>query len=111
MLWITTARRRQRRRGRGRMMTEIVNHFYPAHFAADFLASRYSFELRQRRANSLSRHAIESRGRNRHRGVADVEFAEHWNLKFLIAQNEPRFFCRITHIPDPLSAVFRKTDL
>ena len=81
--------RRQRLRDRGGMMTKIVNHFYPVHFAADFLPSRHSFELRQRCADGLVRHAIKFRGRNRHCGVADVEFAEHRNFKFLIAQDEP----------------------
>src|SRR2546423_14098741 len=80
---------------RRRMMREVVDRLDPALFAAHFLPARDSLKALERLAHVCQRNPIEPRGRNRHRGVAHVEFAYERYLELVFAQDETRSIGRI----------------
>src|SRR6188474_2432573 len=91
-------------KGRG-MMREIVDHLYSSRFSTHFLAPGDSFETLERFSNSVDRHAVETRSRYGHRGVADVELADQRNLILVLTQGEARPRGRTIHLANLLGAV------
>ena len=97
----------QRLPDRGRMMPEIVDHFYAARFAAHFLPPRDALKTLERLADLLERNAVETRRGNRHGGVAHVELAHERQLEFIVAQRKSGTIRRVGHVRNFPRAIWR----
>src|SRR5207248_9151096 len=73
---VTLSQPLQRLCDRRRMMTKVVDHFYSADFAADFLSSCNAFETRARLLDLSFREAIELCRGARQCRVANIEFSD-----------------------------------
>src|SRR4026207_1796883 len=94
---------------RGRMMTEIVDHFHPSGFSAEFLPPRDPGKSLERAVDFRLRHIVKPRRHRRHRSVVHIKFAYERNLERLISKLESGTFSRGGDITDSLRAILRET--
>src|ERR1700736_6572997 len=73
---------------RSRMMTEIVDHFHPACFAAQFLPPRDPGKTFQGVVDLRFGYIVKPRRRHSHCGIAHIEFADERNFINVVAQLE-----------------------
>src|SRR5436309_14308341 len=95
----------------GGMMSEIIDHFYTADFAAHFLPTGNSRKTLQRIADLVLGHTVKSRRRRGHGSVADVEFSDQRDLENVIAKLKARTLGRIGDVANSLRTIFREADL
>src|ERR1044071_51838 len=90
---------------RSGMVREIVDYLDPAHFAAQLLPARDSFEALERLSDVRQRHAVKARGRDGHGCVPHIEPADGRHLDFVFAESEARAVRRIRGFADSAGAI------
>src|ERR1700720_913910 len=102
---ITMTQRGQCLRNRSRMMSKVVDHFYPALFAAQLLPPRDPGKSFQRIVDLCLRHIVKSRGRRGHGSVAHIELADERDLKGVFAEFKARALGGIGNVANSLRAI------
>src|SRR5438552_19115611 len=109
MIWKAMTKRVQRVIDRRWVMPKIVDHFYAARLAADFLSPRDTKKSLKSVFDLRLRHFIKPRRCSRHRRVAHIELADERDLEHLVNKCESRTIRLESDVANALCAVFYDT--